>query len=140
MRVSPGQLSLDLISGLAPAPPPESAEEAESPRHTRRADAQFGLPSAARTQKLLTVAEVAQLTGLSLNAVYRAVWSGELQASKLRGRIRIPAGAVESWVEASRISTGPAARTRSTRVRGPRQATPGRGLRELLHAATPRPP
>jgi excisionase family DNA binding protein len=138
-RVLPGQLSLDLESAPTPEPSPEPAEQAEPPRHTRRADPPAGLPSDRSTQRLLTVAEVAQLTGLSLNAVYRAIWSGELQASKLRGRIRVPASAVETWVEAGRISTGPAARTRSTRVRTARQATPGRGLRELLHAATPPP-
>jgi excisionase family DNA binding protein len=140
MRVLPGQLSLELVSGIAPDRPPEPAEQAEPPRHTRRADPPAGLSSEASTQKLLTVAEVAQLTGLSLNAVYRAIWSGELQASKLRGRIRVPARAIETWVEAGRIASEPAAPNRSTRVRRPRRDTPGRGLRELLNAAAAPPP
>lgn len=40
-------------------------------------------------RRLLTVGEVAETTGLSPDAVYRAVADGELRASKLRGRLRI---------------------------------------------------
>jgi excisionase family DNA binding protein len=97
------------------------------------------LPSVAGTEKLHTVAEVAQMTGLSLNAVYRAIWSGELEGSKLRGRIRVLARAIDAWVDAGRISTGPPARAHPTSVRRLPQATPGRGLRELLRAVPPRP-
>jgi excisionase family DNA binding protein len=83
MRVVPGQLSLDLESALTPRPAPEPAAQ---PAPRGRVARPVTLPAVAGTEQLLTVAEVAQLTGLSLNAVYRAIWSGELQGSKLRGR------------------------------------------------------
>ena len=92
---------------------------------------------------LLTVAEVARGTGLSANAIYRAIWSGELQASKLRGRIRVHAQAVGAWVDQARVATtNPPQRIRATYA-APRAsravAGAGRGLRELLQAAGPPP-
>ena len=53
-----------------------------------------------RDPALLTVAEVGRATGLSANAVYRAIWNGELRASKLRGRLRIQIADVDAWVDA----------------------------------------
>lgn len=138
MSVLPDQLSLDLESPLVAAPTPESAEHPEPRPPTPRAARTVSLAAVASVEKLLTVAEVGQLTGLSLNAVYRAIWSGELQASKLRGRIRVAAHAVEAWIDASRV---PTKRTEHIRAgagsRRPRPANPGRGLRELLEAAAP---
>ena len=56
------------------------------------------------TEQLLTAERVAELTGLSRRSVYRAVDSGELDAYRLRGRVRIPEAALESWLEAHLVS------------------------------------
>ena len=76
--------------------------------------------------------EVARATGLSVNAVYRAIWNGELRASKLRGRLRIQDADVDSWVDAGRSDSNLHASVdgRSVPTPAPRPR-PGRGLREL---------
>ena len=56
------------------------------------------------TGRLLSVEQVADLCGLSRRSVYRAVDAGELVAHRLRGRVRIPEVALESWLEAHRVS------------------------------------
>jgi excisionase family DNA binding protein len=89
---------------------------------------------------LLTVAEVADVTGLSTNAVYRAIASGELRASKLRGRLRVQRSAVDAWVDAARVPAHLTARDRRGSATIPRARTQaGRGLRELLQTATATP-
>jgi excisionase family DNA binding protein len=79
---------------------------------------------------LLTVSEVAEATGLSSNAVYRAIAAGELRASKLRRRLRVQAADLEAWIDVNvvcaRGSDDPPPPRRF------RQGSPGRGLRELL--------
>lgn len=74
---------------------------------------------------LLTVSEVAEATGLSPNAIYRAIDAGELRASKLRGRLRVRFADVDGWIDSNVV-----------RVRTPVAAPsiPRRGLRELLDA------
>jgi excisionase family DNA binding protein len=47
------------------------------------------------------VGEVAQATGLSDNAVYRAISDGELRASKLRGRLRVELADLDAWIESN---------------------------------------
>lgn len=84
-------------------------------------------------RQLLTVTEVAEATGFSTNAVYRAIWSGELRASKLRGRLRVQAADIEVWIETNVVVA-----SRSTHhkprvvVHPPRRSGSARGLRELL--------
>lgn len=82
---------------------------------------------------LLTVAQVAEATGFSRNAVYRAIAAGELRASKLRGRLRVQLPDVDRWVEANVVActadVKPPSPARLLRTGGP-----GRGLRELLEA------
>lgn len=79
---------------------------------------------------LLTVSEVAEATGLSSNAVYRAIAAGELRASKLRRRLRVQPADLDAWVDANVVCTRgsddppPPPRFRPGR--------PGHGLRELL--------
>jgi excisionase family DNA binding protein len=79
---------------------------------------------------LLTVSEVAQATGLSSNAVYRAIAAGELRASKLRRRLRVQRADLDAWIDANVVCARgaheppPAHRPAPGRV--------GRGLRELL--------
>ena len=52
-------------------------------------------------RRLLTVSEVAEATGLSSNAVYRAIAVGELRASKLRGRLRVQLADLDAWIRTS---------------------------------------
>ena len=79
---------------------------------------------------LLTVSEVAETTGLSSNAVYRAIAAGELRASKLRRRLRVQAADLDAWIDANVVC----ARGADEPPRAPtlRLGRPGRGLRELL--------
>jgi excisionase family DNA binding protein len=149
MRVPPGQLSLDLDTSpsaapaAAPAPtqPPNSEQEAIrglSPAVAGPSRLRACAVGAARigVEGLLTVAEVAALTGLSPNAVYRAIWSGELRASKLRGRIRVPAYAVDAWVDNGRVEPRRLHRASAAPSPRARPVSHGRGLRELLEVAT----
>ena len=82
-------------------------------------------------RRLLTVAEVAEATGLSSNAVYRAIAAGELRASKLRGRLRVQNADLDLWIDSNVVRAG---------ADDDRSAAPaelllaGRGLRELLGA------
>ncbi len=68
-------------------------------------------------RQLLTVSEVARATGLSANAIYRAIASGELRASKLRGQLRIQNSDVEAWVDAARVPVRATGRTNGPRCR-----------------------
>jgi excisionase family DNA binding protein len=91
---------------------------------------------------LVSVADVAAMTGLSDTAVYRAIAAGELRAAKLRGRLRIRVADVEGWIDSSAVQPVSAEReSRPSRSHGVgvRAAASlargnGRGLRELLHA------
>jgi len=74
---------------------------------------------------LLTVSEVAEATGLSPNAIYRAIDAGELRASKLRGRLRVRLADVDGWIDSNVVRV-------RTRVATP--SIPRRGLCELLDA------
>ncbi len=58
--------------------------------------------------RLLTIAEVAEHVGLRPDAVYRAVRRGELQASKLGGRLRIRPAALDAWIDGQRVEQPPA--------------------------------
>jgi excisionase family DNA binding protein len=51
-----------------------------------------------RASYLLTVEEVALRVRLSTKTVYRAIWAGELEAVKVRGRWRVPEAAVWRWI------------------------------------------
>ncbi|HWB23734.1 MAG TPA: helix-turn-helix domain-containing protein [Gaiellaceae bacterium] len=85
-------------------------------------------------RQLLTVAEVAEATGFSTNAVYRAIWSGELRASKLRGRLRVQAADIDVWIDSNVVVASPRSTHHKPRgvVRPPRRSGSARGLRELL--------
>jgi excisionase family DNA binding protein len=137
MRVPPGQLSLDLETAVAASRPPEHQDDSGRPnprrtRHTRafHDDRPLG-------RELLSVSEVSRITGFSAHAIYRAIWSGELRASKLRGRLRIQATDVQAWVVAGRVAATRPEPVPSPRTSRPRPRSPGRGLRELLQTGTP---
>jgi excisionase family DNA binding protein len=85
-------------------------------------------------RRLLNVAEVADATGLSPNAVYRAISAGELRASKLRGRLRVQLADLDAWIDSNLVSSR-GAHEESPAPACPRGRNgPGRGLRELLEA------
>lgn len=56
------------------------------------------------TVELLTVDEVAKITGLSAYTIRAAVRDCDLPASKLRGRIRIRPDDLAGWVDANRVT------------------------------------
>jgi excisionase family DNA binding protein len=119
----------------AEKPTPSPVDEPRT-RQRLTSRGEVGSDDGFRERDLLTVAEVGRATGLSVNAVYRAIWCGELRASKLRGRLRVRDVDVDSWVEAARIGGEPARERRraAARVQVARPH-PGRGLRELLQPA-----
>lgn len=52
---------------------------------------------------LLTVAEVAERVRLSQTAVRRAIRDGQLQATQLRGQLRVTEQAVDEWLTVSTV-------------------------------------
>jgi len=81
------------------------------------------------TSAMLSPAQVAGLTNLSRAAVYRAIERGELQASRLCGRLRVDSAELEAWKARSAVQ-----RQRSTQgtVRSGRaNAGPSTFLNEL---------
>ena len=85
-------------------------------------------------RRLLTVSEVAEATRLSPNAVYRAIWDGELRASKLRGRVRVQLADLDAWIDSNLVTTRGAHEESPAPARPPGRNGPGRGLLELLEA------
>ena len=63
----------------------------------------FKTVSSQRQQEIqfYSVAEVAELFGLSAMTVYRAIADGEFPAVKIRGRFIVPAKAVRQMIEAA---------------------------------------
>lgn len=51
--------------------------------------------------RFYSVAEVAQMFGMSTMTVYRAIAAGEFPAIKVRGRLIVPARAIEAMTEAA---------------------------------------
>jgi excisionase family DNA binding protein len=87
------------------------------------------------TMRLLSVAEVAETTGLSESAVYRAIAVGELRASKLRGRLRVRLSDLESWIESNLVSPE-SERVEKQPARRLSAGSRAGGLRELLRQET----
>lgn len=85
-------------------------------------------------RRLLTVNDVAEATGLSPNAVYRAIWDGELRAAKLRGRLRVKLADLDAWIDSNLVTTRGAHQEPPPPARPPGRNGPGRGLLELLEA------
>ena len=85
-------------------------------------------------RSLLTVSQVAEATSLSPNAIYRAIWNGELRASKLRGRLRVQRGDLDAWIDSNLVATRGTPEEPPTPARPPGRNGPGRGLLELLEA------
>jgi len=82
--------------------------------------------------RLLSVSDVAELTGLSESVLYRAIAAGELRASKLRGRLRVRFVDLDAWIESNIVRPDPPRRISRTQP-PPQRPARGRGLREFLH-------
>jgi excisionase family DNA binding protein len=54
---------------------------------------------AVRGPRFLSVAAVARILGVSEVTLYRAIAAGEFPAVRIRGRLIVPAGAVEAMAE-----------------------------------------
>jgi excisionase family DNA binding protein len=54
-----------------------------------------------RQPRFYSVAEAAAIFGLSPMTVYRAIAAGEFPAVKIRGRVIVPAGAIDAMIEAA---------------------------------------
>lgn len=85
-------------------------------------------------RRLLTVSEVAEATGLSSNAVYRAIAAGELRASKLRGRLRVQLADLDAWIDSNVVCARGVDDVFALPTELLRTGRVGQGLRELLEA------
>jgi excisionase family DNA binding protein len=75
-------------------------------------------------EQLLTVADVARITKLSVYTIRAAVREGELAATKLRGRVLVKPEDLQAWIDANRIQPAP--------VRSQYPEIPPGGYRELV--------
>lgn len=83
------------------------------------------------TVELLSVDDVARITGLSMYTIRAAVRAGELSGCKLRGRIRVHPDDLAAWIDESRIQP-------ALDVKGARQVVaprPPRPRGTVLHDA-----
>ena len=55
----------------------------------------------AEAPRFYSVAQVARMLGMSTMTVYRAIGAGEFPAIKVRGRLIVPARAIEAMAEAA---------------------------------------
>jgi excisionase family DNA binding protein len=62
-------------------------------------------PSSNEARRFYSVAEVAEMLGTSEMTLYRAINAGEFPAIRIRGRLIVPAKALEAMEEAA-TSTG----------------------------------
>lgn len=69
------------------------------------------------TPRFYSVAEVARMFGMSSMTVYRAIAAGEFPAVRIRGRLIVPARALDAMVEAA-MAAGPAAEVASATHEG----------------------
>jgi excisionase family DNA binding protein len=61
------------------------------------------MPSAGEPKRLLSPQQVADLTGLNVEVLRRAIRCGELRASKLCSRLRVHYDDYEAWLERNRV-------------------------------------
>jgi excisionase family DNA binding protein len=98
--------------------------------NANRLNAVFG-----STPRYLSVTETSRASGLSRQAVYRAIGRGELRASVVCSRIRIHPDDFLAWMDGDRTATTPSAprtpRRAAGRV-GARKTPAPDGLRSLL--------
>jgi predicted DNA-binding transcriptional regulator AlpA len=61
------------------------------------------IPSPAQTPRFYSVAQVAQIFGMAPVTVYRAIRAGQFPAVRIRGRLIVPAKAVEAMADAAAV-------------------------------------
>jgi excisionase family DNA binding protein len=133
MQPVPGQLSLfELDAGGRPKQT-EPAARARGVRQsnpdrvvTTDAKAQGDRPTPPPGSSLLSPEDVARRFGLSRKAVYRAVARGELRAARIRSRLRIDPGDLETWFQANLVEPI------DPPIAVPARLPPSTGLRRLL--------
>lgn len=86
----------------------------------------------AEASAFLTPEQVAQRTGLSRKAIYRAIDRGQLTAYRLCGRLRIRTEDEHDWIEQSRVTPNKPARSRASVDVRPRPAPVEHSLHRLL--------
>lgn len=67
-------------------------------------DPSFGQPSTATTAdtpQFYSVAQVARMLGMSTMTLYRAISAGEFPALRIRGRLIVPAKALEAMADSA---------------------------------------
>lgn len=79
----------------------ENAQSREEPAMPERFSAPPASPS--ESPRFYSVAQVARLMGMSQMTVYRAIDSGDFPAVRVRGRLIIPARAIEAMIDAAVI-------------------------------------
>jgi excisionase family DNA binding protein len=55
---------------------------------------------------LLTIGEVSKVTSICKSKVYEMVWSGDWPSVRIGTAVRIPADALQAWIEAHTVSEG----------------------------------
>lgn len=93
--------------------------------------ARHGTRNASEQDRLLTPHEVAELARVSYHAVVRAINAGELQASKLRGRLRVRHSAYEAWIDEHTVVPA----TRAVTFLDTEQRRLAKAPRSIPHAA-----
>lgn len=136
MQPSPGQLSLFELDACDP-PLSQPADPPAQPRRVDESETDHPAATGIRPEgdlrpsppssSLLSPEDVARRFGLSRKAVYRAVARGELRAARIRSRLRIDPGDLETWFQANLVDP----------IDPPAAAVPARlptstGLRRLL--------
>lgn len=91
-------------------------------------------PSRGARDVLMTVPDVAEESQLSQTAVRRAIYDGELKASKLRSRLRVMRTDYDAWIASQRQP--PYHREQTPSARAPRQPRqpPAESFRALARA------
>jgi excisionase family DNA binding protein len=135
MQPAPGQLSLfELDAGGRPSPKPiepatraRGVDESKPDRDVATdAQPQRDLATLPPSSSLLSPEDVARRFGLSRKAVYRAVARGELRAARIRSRLRIDPGDLETWFQANLVDPI------DPPITVPARLPPSTGLRRLL--------
>lgn len=84
--------SADINSAPQPATPTRSTP-------TRRALAQLLPERPTHARRFYSVAEVAEISGISSVTLYRAINAGEFPAVRVRGRVIVPARVLDALIE-----------------------------------------
>jgi excisionase family DNA binding protein len=86
--------------------------------------------------ELLTVADVARITGFSAYTIRAAIRDGELAASKLRGQWRVHPDHLADWIDSGRAAATPgldeALAVVSPQSSAPRRTTSGGSVRAAV--------